>query len=104
MKIDSKTLAERLSLSKLVDFCRARPIRKLWAFGSVTGDWRSDSDIDLLVEFLPGKEPDLLGVLELEDELRDLLGRKVDLVERDDVENPYRIDSILATRQQIYAA
>lgn len=103
MALDSKTLAERLSLSKLVDFCRAKPIRKLWAFGSVTGDWRSDSDIDLLVEFLPGEEPDLLGVLDLEDELEALLGRKVDLVERDGVDNPYRIKSILDSRQQIYA-
>jgi len=39
-------------------FCRKRHIRRLSLFGSVVrGDFRPDSDIDVLVEFEPGAQP-----------------------------------------------
>jgi uncharacterized protein len=48
-------------------------------FGSVVrGEEREDSDIDLLVDFLPGST--LLDQVGLIDELSTILGRKVDIV------------------------
>lgn len=61
------------------DFCRRHHIRKLALFGSVLrDDFRPDSDVDVLVEFEPGKTPGL-AFFGMEIELSEILGRKVDL-------------------------
>jgi predicted nucleotidyltransferase len=66
---------------KLADFCKRNYIRKLALFGSVLrGDFKPDSDIDVLVEFEPGHVPGL-ALIRMQDELSDIFGgRKVDLV------------------------
>jgi predicted nucleotidyltransferase len=64
----------------LADFCRRNGIRRLSLFGSrLRGTARPDSDIDLLVEFEPGRTPGLLGIAGMEIELSEMLGNKVDL-------------------------
>lgn len=64
---------------RLAEFCRKHRIRKLAFFGSVLrDDFRPDSDVDVLVEFEPGKTPGLAFFV-LDEELGELLGRKVDL-------------------------
>jgi predicted nucleotidyltransferase len=62
-------------------FCERHGIRRLSLFGStLKGTAREDSDIDLLVEFLPDARPTLLTLAAMEDELSGLLGgRRVDL-------------------------
>jgi len=65
---------------KLDALCRSRGIRRLALFGSVLrGNDRPDSDVDLLVEFEPDRTPGLLALARIEDELSQLLGRRVDL-------------------------
>lgn len=65
---------------ELRDFCKRHHIRRLAVYGSaVTGRLRADSDIDVLVEFEAGHVPGLAFV-EIQRELKDLLGREVDLV------------------------
>jgi hypothetical protein len=60
--------------------CRRHRIRRLALFGSrLKGTARSDSDIDLLVEFEPGGVPGFLGLAKIEADLSELLGRPVDL-------------------------
>ncbi|MDF1536952.1 MAG: nucleotidyltransferase family protein [bacterium] len=65
----------------LNEFCRRNGIRKLSFFGSVLREnFGPDSDVDVLVQFEPGK---VLGfdILDIEKDLSQLLGgRKVDLV------------------------
>ena len=64
---------------KIAEFCRRHHIRKLALFGSVLrDDFRPDSDVDVLVEFEPGHVPGL-AFFGMQDELSQLLGRKVDL-------------------------
>lgn len=64
---------------KIAEFCRKHHIRKLALFGSVLrDDFRADSDIDVLVEFEPGHCPGL-AFFAMEDELGEILGRKVEL-------------------------
>jgi len=64
---------------KLVDFCRRNYIRWLAFFGSVLrDDFRPDSDVDVLVEFEPGHTVGL-AFFGMQDELSELLGRRVDL-------------------------
>lgn len=70
-----------IDATALEQLCRRYRIRKLSLFGSVLkGTARADSDVDLLVEFLPDATPGYLGMAQIEIELSGLLGgRKVDL-------------------------
>jgi hypothetical protein len=66
---------------KLAEFCRRNYIRSLSLFGSAAkGDLDPESDVDVLVEFVPGHVPGL-ALIRMQDELSALLGgREVDLV------------------------
>jgi len=69
----------QLSHSAIREVCQRHHIRKLSLFGSVLrDDFRPDSDVDVLVEFEPGKTPGF-GFVAIQDELSELLGRQVDL-------------------------
>ncbi len=58
-------------------------IEEIGIFGSyLRGDAKEESDLDILVEFKPQARISLLEFVELENYFSDLLGVKVDLVER----------------------
>ena len=58
-------------------------VLKIGIFGSyVRGEQEKDSDIDILVEFMPSEKMSLLEFVGLEIYLSELLGIKVDLVEK----------------------
>ena len=64
---------------RIAEFCRRNHIRKLSLFGSVLrDDFRPDSDVDVLVEFDPQHVPGL-KFFSMEEELSEILGRKVEL-------------------------
>jgi len=64
---------------KMADFCRQHHIRQLSVFGSaLRDDFALDSDVDVLVEFQAGYEPGF-SFFDMQDELSQLIGRKVDL-------------------------
>jgi len=64
---------------RIAEFCRKHHIKKLAIFGSVLReDFRDNSDIDVLVEFDPDHVPGL-AFFAMEEELAEILGRKVDL-------------------------
>lgn len=89
-------------------FCRRNHILSFGLFGSAIREgFGPGSDIDVLVEFEQGQEPDLLILIELQDELSKMLGQKVDLVERQAVErsqNYIRRRHILESVESIYVA
>ena len=89
----------------LAALCRRHHIRRLSLFGSVLkGTARPDSDVDLLVEFIQGKEPGLLGLAGIEIELSQLLGgRRIDLRTPQDLSKYFR-DEVLHTAEVQYAA
>jgi uncharacterized protein len=67
------------SRETITDLCRRHHVRKLALFGSaLRDDFRADSDIDVLVEFEPEYIPGF-AFFATQDELSELLGRKVDL-------------------------
>ena len=90
---------------KITEFCKSNHIRKLSLFGSVLReDFSSDSDIDFLVEFEPGKVPGLIGLSRMERELSEILGgRKVDLRTPQDLSIYFR-EEVLARAEVQYAA
>lgn len=65
---------------QLESFCIRNHIRKLSFFGSVLrDDFRPDSDVDVLVEFQPGHPVGFLKIAAMEQELSEMIGRKVDM-------------------------
>ncbi len=88
---------------ELAAFCRAHGIRRLSLFGSrQKGSARPDSDIDLLVEFEPGRTPGLLGLAEMEADLSERMqGRKVDLRTPGELSRLFR-DAVVRTAEVKY--
>ncbi len=88
---------------RIADFCQRHHIRKLALFGSVLrDDFRSDSDIDVLVQYEPGHAVGF-RIFEMEEELSDILGgHKVDLVNEKYVNRRLR-NRILQEAQVQYA-
>ena len=94
-----------LPLSELAAFCRKWQIEELSLFGSVLReDFSPESDVDVLVSFAPNARLSLFDFVEMQDELSEIFGRKVDLVSRGGLRNPFRRHEILNTRQVVYAA
>lgn len=94
----------RVDEARLADVCRQYHVRELSLFGSAArGEMRPDSDIDMLVEFLPGAEIDLVDYAGLMLDLSHLLGRKVDLVSKNGLK-PLIRSSVLGEARLLYAA
>ena len=86
-------------------FCRKWRIRELALFGSVLrDDFRPESDVDVLVTFEADAPWSLWDLIEMRDELRELFGREVDLVEKESLVNPFRRRAVLSSQHVIYAA
>ena len=101
---DAARLADtQVDESRLADLCRYQ-VRELSFFGSAArGEMRPDSDIDLLVEFLPDAEIDLVDYAGPMLELSHLLKRRVDLVSKNGLKPLIRA-SILQEARLLYAA
>ncbi len=90
---------------KIADFCRRWKVTEFALFGSVLReDFKPDSDVDVLVTFAPDAPWSLLDIVTMQEELKAIFGREVDLVEKEGLRNPFRRHSILTTRRIIYAA
>jgi predicted nucleotidyltransferase len=89
----------------LAALCRRHGIKKLAFFGSVTrDDFRPDSDIDVKVDFEPGRAPGL-EIVEVKEELsRRFGGRPVDLLTSPVISNPIRRRSIERDLTVAYAS
>ena len=80
-------------------------VAELALFGSaVTGEFKSDSDIDFLVDFLPGRPDAFEDFCGLRDELRKIVNRPIDLVVKRAIRNPYFRDAALAQAEIVYVA
>jgi predicted nucleotidyltransferase len=88
--------------------CQKWGILRMELFGSVlTEEFSGHSDVDVMVTFAPDVHFDLPSYQELQCDLADLFGRRVDLVTRRAVErdrNPHRRKAILAAAEELYAA
>ena len=94
-----------VSEAELAPICRRHRIRKLSLFGSrLKGTARPDSDVDLLVEFLPDARPTYFDLASIEIELSALLdGRKVDLRTPAELSRYFR-DQVQRESEALYVA
>jgi len=91
-----------LSTDRIAEFCRRNQIRRLAFFGSVLrDDFGPLSDVDVLVEFEPGARVGLIGFARMENELSELIGRKVDLNTAGFL-SPYFRDEVLQEAEAVY--
>lgn len=89
--------------NKIADFCRRHHIKTLSFFGSaLREDFRSDSDVDVLVEFEPGYSVGLIYLAGMELELSRILGRKADLRTPAELSRYFR-QEVLESAQVQYA-
>jgi uncharacterized protein len=92
--------------TELSTLCRRNHVRRLSVFGSAARDeMRTDSDVDLLIEFEAGQSPTLAGFARLKQELEATLGvASIDLATPAILRNPYRRQAIVGDLQPLYAA
>ncbi len=78
-------------------------VKELSLFGSrARGDNRPDSDVDLLVDFIPDSRIDLIQFSELQLELQKLLGLPVDLVSSGGLKPRMKVQ-VLQEARPVYA-
>ena len=97
------TTAFTMDRARVADFCRRHRIRTLALFGSVLrDDFNDESDIDVLVQFEPGHTPGW-EFFALQDELSEILGRRVDLSTPGFLSRSFR-QRVVDEAQIVYAA
>jgi len=101
---------DRLGITptQLAKFCQQWHIAELALFGSILrDDFHPDSDVDILIKLDndPNLHISLLDLVGMQYQLEEMVGRKVDLLEKESVETSHnwiRRNSILNTAQIIY--
>jgi predicted nucleotidyltransferase len=92
---------------QIAAFCERWKIMELAFFGSVLrDDFRPDSDVEVLVRFHPEARHALFDLVHMQEELAEILGREVDLVERTAIKrsrNYLRRKAILESTEIVYA-
>jgi predicted nucleotidyltransferase len=89
---------------EIADFCRRHGVKRLSLYGSILrDDFNPDSDVDVLVEFQPGRTPGMFGFGQMIIELRDIIGRDVDLRTPHDLSRYFRAE-VLRTARELHAA
>ena len=104
--MDSTTMDKySISRERLIEYCRRWKIVEMDFFGSILReDFSGESDIDVLVSFGSDASWTLFDFVDMHGELQEILGRRVDLVEREALRNPFRRREILRNLEVVYAA
>ena len=80
-------LAIEIDRQKIAESCRKWRITEFSLFGSVLReDFQPDSDVDVMVSFAPEARIGLGELYDMEQDLKSIFGRDVDLVTRQSVE------------------
>ena len=98
----------RIPKTKIADFCKRWQISEFALFGSVLrSDFSPESDVDVLISFLPDAHITLFDMVQMQEELQTIFKREVDLISKRGVENSrnyIRRKNILNAAQVIHVA
>jgi len=98
----------RIPKTKIADFCKRWQISEFALFGSVLRpDFSPESDVDILISFLPDAHITLFDMARMQAELQTIFKREVDLISKRGVENSrnyLRRKNILNSAQVIHVA
>ena len=95
-------IAIEIPKERLREFCRKWKVTEFALFGSVTRpeEFRADSDVDVMVRFADDARISLFDLYHMEEELKAIFGRDIDLSDKIGLEesrNRYRAEHILTT-------
>ena len=95
-------IAIEIPKERLREFCRKWKVTEFALFGSVVRpeEFRADSDVDVLVRFADDARIGLFDLVHMEEELKDIFGRDIDLADKIGLEESrhrYRAERILST-------
>lgn len=93
--------------AQIIEICDRFQIIEFGIFGSaLRDDFRASgdnpSDVDILIVYSPEHRATLDNWLNLQDTLEKLFQRKVDIIQKKLLKNPYRRKTILETNQIVY--
>ena len=92
-----------LNRSLIIDFCKKWKIVRMALFGSVLrDDFRSDSDVDVMVLFHVDSQWSLFDIVEMKLELENIFQREVDIVEDGTIKNPIKLRCIYENLEVVY--
>lgn len=95
----------KIPKDRIADFCRRWKITEFALFGSaLREDFHTKSDVDVLVTFEKNAPWSLFDIVRMQDELKEIFGREVDLVEKDALRNPFRRRAIIRESRVVYAS
>ena len=98
----------KLPKARIAEFCKRWNVSEFAIFGSaLRADFRPDSDIDVLVSFAPDAKVSLFDMVHMQDELKQIFSRDVDLISKRGVEtsrNYLRRKAILESAQVIHVS
>ena len=90
---------------RIATFCRKYGVAEFALFGSVLrDDFGPGSDVDVLLTFAPGRGFTFENTPDIQAELEAIFGRRVDVVEKARIRNPFRRHAILSSHRVIHAA
>ena len=94
---------ERIEMiGKIQRFFETQPVERAWLFGSFSRqEERPDSDVDLLVDFVPESDISLMDHVRISYELQDFLNRDIDLVTNGTL-LPFAVNSANHDKYKIY--
>jgi len=89
-------------LEKISYYFSSQPIEKAWLFGSYArSEETKQSDIDILVRFVPDSKLTLFKYSHIVNDLQELTGKRVDLVEDGQLKH-FAVESANRDRVLIY--
>lgn len=95
----------KIPKDKIADFCRRWKVTEFALFGSaLREDFHTKSDVDVLVTFEKNAPWNLLDIVRMQEELKEIFGREVELVEKDALRNPFRRQAIIRESRVVYAS
>lgn len=100
------TNLDKVSPKQIEQFCEKWRVEELSLFGSVIReDFNSESDVDVLISFLPDAKWTLFDHVDMKEDLKSIFSRNIDLVTKKAVErsrNTVRKNSIISSAKQVY--
>jgi predicted nucleotidyltransferase len=92
------------NIATVKEICRRHHVKRLYVFGSVcTEKFNEHSDIDFIVGFEPKFFDGYVdNFISLENSLKQVLHREIDLVAEETIQNPYFIKVVSQTKMPIY--
>lgn len=89
---------------RIISIAEKYAIRRISIFGSaIRDDFGPKSDVDLLIELSHERKYSYFDILEIQEQFEKIFLRKVDIVEKNSLRNPFRKESILNSAKEIYA-